>query len=115
MSYSTKGFLNKKNIINVSISRARDYLFILMPDDDTEKVENLRLIKQMEHYIKETGQYTEYSSRTIEQLMFGKPDYLENNSFSTAHQNVNVYGVPEQIYEIRSEDSAIDIQIHKKD
>ncbi len=115
MSDSKKGFLNKKNIINVSISRARDYLFILMPDDNTEKVENLRLIEQMEHYIKETEQYTEYSSCTIEQLMFGKPDYLENNSFSTAHQNVNVYGVPEQIYEIRSEDSAIDIQIHKKD
>lgn len=113
MSDSDKNFLNKKNIINVSISRARDYLFILMPDDDTEKVDNLRLIKRMEHYIKDTDQYTEYSSHTIEQMMFGKPDYLEENSFSTAHQNVNVYGLPEQIYEIRSEESAIDIQIKK--
>ena len=113
MSDSDKNFLNKKNIVNVSISRARDYLFILMPDDNTEKVDNLRLIKQMEQYIKDTDQYTEYSSRTIEQMMFGKPDYLEENSFSTAHQNVNVYGLPEQIYEIRSEESAIDIQIKK--
>lgn len=113
MSSSSSNFLNKKNIINVSISRARDYLFILMPDDNTENVDNLLLIKQMERYIKETDQYTEYSSQTIEQLMFGKSDYLEENSFSTAHQNVNVYGIPEQIYEIRSEDDAIDIQIKK--
>ena len=34
-------------------------------------------------------------------------------SFSTSHQSVNVYGLPEQKYEVRSEDNAIDIQIHK--
>lgn len=45
--------------------------------------------------------------------MFGKPNYIEENSFSTSHQSVNVYGLPEQKYEIRSEDNAIDIQIHK--
>ena len=106
-------FLNKKNIINVSISRARDYLFILMPDDETENVDNLLLIKKMESIIKESDDYTEYSSNDIEQLMFGKPNYLEGNSFSTSHQSVNVYGLPEQKYEIRSEDNAIDIQIHK--
>lgn len=106
-------FLNKKNIINVSISRARDYLFILMPDDDTENVDNLLLIKKMESIIKESNAYTEYSSNYIEQLMFGKSNYLEENAFSTSHQSVNVYGLPEQKYEIRSEDNAIDIQIHK--
>ena len=106
-------FLNKKNIINVSISRARDYLFILMPDDETENVDNLLLIKKMESIIKESDDYTEYSSNDIEQLMFGKPNYLEENSFSTSHQSVNVYGLPEQKYEIRSEDNAIDIQIHQ--
>lgn len=107
-------FLNKKNIINVSISRARDYLFILMPDDSTEKVENLLLIKKMERYIHESGQYVEYHSHEIEQKMFGDFKYLEKNAFSTSHQNVNVYGLPEQVYEIRSEESAIDIQIHKE-
>lgn len=106
-------FLNKKNIINVSISRARDYLFIVMPDDETENVENLLLIKKMESIIKESDYYTEYTSNDIEQLMFGRLNYLEENSFSTSHQSVNVYELPEQIYEIRSEDNAIDIQIYK--
>ena len=107
-------FLNIKNIINVSISRARDYLFVLMPDDNTENVDNLILIKKMEKYIKESNQYTEYNSDYIEKLMFGKSDYLEENTFTTSHQSVNVYELPEQIYEIRSEDNAIDIQIHKQ-
>ncbi|WP_044973544.1 AAA domain-containing protein [Ruminococcus sp. HUN007] len=107
-------FLNKKNIINVSISRARDYLFVLMPDDNTENVDNLILIKKMEKYIKESNQYTEYNSDYIEKLIFGKTDYLEENTFTTSHQSVNVYELPEQIYEIRSEDNAIDIQIHKQ-
>ena len=107
-------FLNKKNIINVSISRARDYLFIIMPDDDTENIDNLILLKKMEQFMKKSGQYTESFSHAIEKRIFGVSDYLEINSFSTSHQNVNVYGLPEQIYEIRSEETAIDIQVLKK-
>ena len=38
-------FLNKQNIINVAISRAKDYLFVLMPDEETDNVHNLFLIK----------------------------------------------------------------------
>ncbi len=107
-------FLNKKNIINVSISRARDYLFIIMPDDNTENADNLILLKKMEQFMKNSGQYTESFSHDIENMIFGVPDYLEINSFSTSHQNVNVYGLPEQVYEIRSEENAIDIQVLKK-
>jgi hypothetical protein len=106
-------FLNKLNIVNVSISRARDYLFILMPDDDTENVENLTLIKKIERLCKEQPVWSEQQSATIEKLMFGNESYLEDNSFSTGHQLVNVYGKPEKRYEIRSEDNAVDVQIHE--
>lgn len=40
-------FLNKKNIINIAISRARDYLFIVIPDDSTENVGGLTLVKSV--------------------------------------------------------------------
>ena len=113
ISSSTEMFLNKKNIINVSISRARDYLFIVMPDDNTENISNLRLIKKVESLIKHTNAWTEFSSPTLEGLMFGDAKYLENNAFSTSHQNVNVYGLPEKLYEVRTEDAAIDVQLHK--
>lgn len=105
-------FLNKLNIVNVSISRARDYLFILMPDNHTENVANLKLVKRVETYCKEQSSWSEYLSQDVEEIMFGSRTHLEDNSFSTSHQLVNVYGRPEILYEIRSEDSAVDIQIH---
>ena len=106
-------FLNKKNIINVSISRARDYLFIIMPDDDTDNINNLKLIKNVESLIKETEVWTETLTPELEEKIFGDKHCIENNSFSTSHQSVNVYGLPEKCYEIRTEDNAVDIQIHR--
>ena len=107
-------FLNKRNIINVSISRARDCLFVLMPDDETDHIERLKLVNDVERIIKGSSNYQEFRADEIEQLMFGRTGYIEENTFSTSHQNVNVYGLPEKRYEVRSEDAAIDVQIHDK-
>ena len=49
----------------------------------------------------------------MEEKIFGSNTYLEDNSFSTSHQLVNVYGKPEKRYEVRSEDNAVDVQIHE--
>ena len=106
-------FLNKLNIINVSISRAREKLFILMPDAETEHIERLKLVNKVERLIKNSEMYTEYRADEIEELIFGRTGYLEENTFSTSHQNVNVYGMPEKRYEVRSEETAIDVQIHE--
>ena len=114
ISASKEMFLNKKNIINVSISRARDYLFVVMPDDNTENINNLRLVKRVESLIQSTESWNEFESPDLEDLMFGDPKYLENNAFSTSHQSVNVYGLPEKTYEVRTEDAAVDVQIHKR-
>lgn len=113
ISDSKEMFLNKLNIINVSVSRARDYLVIVMPDEDTENVDNMTLIKKVQQLCMEQAEYTEMHTRDLEMLMFGKENFIEENSFSTSHQMVNVYGEPERRYEIRSEDSAVDVQIHK--
>ena len=113
ISASKAMFLNKQNIINVSISRARDYLFIVMPDDNTENITNLRLVRRVEQLIHDTDAWNEFLSPDLEDLMFGDPKYLENNAFSTSHQSVNVYGLPEKCYEVRTEDTAVDVQIHK--
>ena len=112
ISQSKEMFLNKLNIINVSISRARDYLFIVMPDDQTENVQNLMLVKRVEELCKEQHDYYEELTNHIELALFGSASYLEDNAFSTSHQQVNVYREPERRYEIRSEDSAVDVQIY---
>ncbi len=112
ISASPEMFLNKRNIINVSISRAKDYLFLIMPDDDTDNIQNLRLVKRVEQLVKQSDCYTEVNTPDLEKLMFGSSTYFEDNTFSTGHQSVNVYGLPEKCYEIRSEDTAVDVQIH---
>ena len=112
ISNSDKIFLNRKNIVNVAISRAKDYLFVIMPDDETDGVNELKLIKRVEGLIKEGSDYVETKSKWIENRIFNDPDYLEDHSFATGHQLVNVYGIPEQKYEIRSEENAIDVQVH---
>lgn len=113
ISSSDRLFLNKQNILNVAISRARDYLFLIMPDDNTDNVLNLKKVKLIERLMKKSAAFVEYNSPTIEELMFGSSAYIEENSFATSHQTVNVYGQPEMKYEIRSEDSAVDVQIHR--
>ena len=105
-------FLNKKNIINVSISRARDYLFIIMPDDNTDNVDNLKLIKRIERLCSQVD-HTMIETKEIEKIIWNSETYIEDNSFATSHQKVNVYGEPEHRYEIRSESEAVDVQIHK--
>lgn len=114
ISTSKNMFLNKKNIINVSISRARDYLFVVMPDDNTENIGNLKLVNRVESLIKRTESWQENLTPNLEEEIFGDSCYLENNSFSTTHQNVNVYGLPETCYEIRTEENAVDVQIHRE-
>ena len=114
ISTSPQMFLNKQNILNVAISRARDYLFIVMPDDQTENIGNLQKIAKIEEFVKLGGAFSEYASHTIEEKILDNAHYLEENTFATGHQMVNVYRKPERYYEVRSDDSAIDVQIHGK-
>ena len=83
-----------------------------MPDDETENIENLSLVKQVEQICTDTDVCAIMDTQTLEKKIFGKKDYIENNAFSTSHQSVNVYCKPEMKYEIRSEENTVDIQIH---
>ena len=114
ISASRQMFLNKQNILNVAISRARDYLFIVLPDGQTEGLGNLRKVARIESLVKTGGVFCEYESHAIEEVILGNARFLEENTFSTGHQMVNVYLKPERHYEVRSDESAIDVQIHEK-
>ncbi len=116
ISESPEMFLNKQNILNVSISRARDYLFVLMPDDRTENIFNLKKIQRIVNLINEKAKdnSTQFHSSDIEKVMFKNKDFIEQNSFSTTHQSVNVYSEAEMLYEIRCEETAIDIQVSRQ-
>lgn len=105
-------FVNRKNILNVAISRAKDYLFILMPDKKYENFDNLVEARRVGHYaLEQRDSMSFYHSQEIEKIIFGDDNYLFNNSFVTNHQLGNVYTKPISQYEIRLDDSSMDIQV----
>lgn len=115
ISKSPNMFLNRRNIVNVAISRAKDYLILLIPDKNTDKVWNLTELGRLLDIIRKdlNGHYWEKSSEEIEELLFKQSNYLEINTFATTHQNINVYTEPEKQFEIRVEEIAVDVQIRK--
>ncbi len=104
--------VNDPNIINVAISRARDYLFILMPEKEMYGFECLYQIISMGNIVvKESGSYSVNTADKIEQIIFGEKGYIEKNTFVTTHQLANVYSKPASLYEVRIDDNSVDIQI----
>lgn len=112
---SPEMFLNKQNILNVAISRAKDYLFILMPDETSPNVQNLKKVNQIANlcFVSGNKNYAAFKSQEIEKKLFGSHTYIFDNSFATSHQKVNVYSEAVKKYEIRCEDIAVDVQIRK--
>lgn len=100
--------INNENIINVAMSRARDYIFFLMPEKDEDG-----------YHIKDRlGSIIDIKNRSIhfcgdiEKAIFGNPNYIYENSSIQCHQSVNVFYDNRAKYEIRLSDTALDIQIN---
>jgi hypothetical protein len=107
---SSNIFLNKQNILNVSISRAKDYLILLIP----ELEEGLEQIKRMTDILRgpEISPHCRwFKAEEVERVMFKQANYIYENSFVTTHQKVNVYSKPDKKYEVRCEENAIDVQL----
>ncbi len=107
-------FLNRKYLINVAISRAKDYLVVLYPEHGTG-VESTSNIVSLENIIKnELGlrlnDITIHSNQ-IEKRLFHNSKYIEENVFTNKHQLVNVYGKAEKAFMIKEAKNAIDIQL----
>ena len=47
----------------------------------------------------------------IEEFLFNEKNYIENNSYVSGHDNVNVFGLSEMKFFIKANDTAIDIQL----
>ena len=116
--YASKSFVNRQNIVNVAISRARDCLFILMPDTETYGFKNLKklggLVNSATTELK--NETSLIHSTELEKRMFDDSNWIDRNTFVTSHQLANVYGDSNYKYEVRIDDNAVDIQFgHKAD
>lgn len=114
---SPRSFLNKRNILNVAISRARDKMILLIPYDPENEVNinDLHQIRWIEHLasslIECKGQVQGFLAKDIERVFWGSDSFIDDNAFSTTHQNVNIYTNAARNYEIRYDENAIDVQV----
>lgn len=106
-----KALLSKEYIYNVAISRAKDYLIILHP---YSVIPNNFFIKKIRHSYKTNfGNTKILNASDIENILFNERNYIENNSYVSGHDNVNVFGLSEMKYFIKANDTAIDIQLRE--
>lgn len=104
-----KSLLSKEYIYNVAISRARDYLIVLYP---FSAIPNNHYINNIVHSYKFNFSNTKFlNTNDIEDVLFNDGNFIENNSYVSGHDNVNVFGLSEMKYFIKANDTAIDIQL----
>lgn len=104
-----KSLLSKEYIYNVAISRAKDYLIILHPYSTIKENEFINKIGKSYHG--NFGATNILNSKDVERTLFKEENYIEYNSYASGHDNVNVFGLSKMKYFIKSNDSAIDIQL----
>jgi hypothetical protein len=104
-----KCLLSKEYIYNVAISRAKDYLIILHPYSTIK--DNVFIDKISQSFKRNFGTHLVRPSSEIEKIIFGNDKFIEDNSYVSGHDNVNVFGLTEMKYFIKSSESAIDIQL----
>jgi hypothetical protein len=104
-----KALLSKEYIYNVAISRAKDYLVVLHP---FTAIRNNKFINEIGiSYKNNFGNIKILNTKVIEKTLFNKENYIENNSYVSGHDNVNVFGLSDMKYFIKANDTAIDIQL----
>jgi hypothetical protein len=100
--------VNNLNIINVAISRARDYLFFVVPEGQIDGFG----IKNRLGEIIDVNNRAIFHCSELEKVIFGADNYIEKNTTVTCHMPVNVYYESATEYEIRWDENSLDIQIH---
>lgn len=104
-----KALLSKEYIYNVAISRAKDYLIVLHP---YTAIKNNDFINKIGiSYRKNFGNAKILNAKEVEKILFNDENYIENNSYVSGHDNVNVFGISEMKYFIKANNEAIDIQL----
>lgn len=100
--------INKLNIINVAMSRARDYIFFIVPDKQFpgffRREELWKLVNQNDKTVQKCWE--------IEKTIFDNPNYIYDNTNIAPHLPVNVYYDTHALYEVRIDESTLDIQIN---
>ncbi len=105
---SSQSHINKENIINVAMSRARDYIFFILPSG---QIDGYNIKNRLGNIIDSKDRTLQYCSN-IENVIFGNRNYIYENTNVSSHLPVNVFYDNHAKYEVRIDDTALDIQIN---
>lgn len=103
-----RSLLSKEYLYNVAISRAEQQLWVLHPE--YAKSEN-HFMKDLIRIAEENDSCNHLHSSAIEKALLKQPDFIENNSYFSGHDSINLFTKAEQNYFIKASKSAIDIQL----
>jgi hypothetical protein len=99
--------LNKQHLLNVAISRAKDYLILLIPDiDGIEQIKRLETIVENPQ-IKANSQ--QLKAAEIEQILFQQANYIEENTEILRHQSINIYTNSTKKYIVSLDEKVVDV------
>ena len=108
-----KSLLANDFIYNVAISRAKDYLVIVNPFQKLTDNQFINRLKSIQfNYTKEN--VIIQTSELFENIIFGNGRFLDENTFITRHDDVNVYISDVYRYYIKKNEISIDFQITNK-
>ncbi len=103
--------VNNENIINVAISRARDYIFFVLPNGQPK---GFFMKNRIGHVLPKTGASI-IKCKDLEKVIFnGNDNYIYENTHVTCHMPVNVYCEVNAVYEVKMSENAIDIKINPR-
>ena len=105
---SRDSHVNNLNLVNVALSRARDYMFIVTPQNS---IPGFTMKADIANLLSASDKSVMYCS-DIEKQLWGDSNFIYHNTNVSLHMPVNVFYEPESIYEVRKDDSAVDIQIN---
>jgi hypothetical protein len=112
MNIGQNSHVNNQNVINVAMSRAKDYLFFLVPDNKMEGFYTRDILGKLA-VNNEINHKILYCS-DIEELMFNNKNFIKSNTNVSCHTPINIYCDSTCLYEVRKDDKAVDIQINEK-
>lgn len=106
-----KSLLSKHYIYNVAISRAEDYLVIVAPFEDISNNEHIVSLQKI-HSLTNNTTINLYDSKAMEEMIFGDPEFIKENSYVTTHDDINVFNNTTWKYYVKRASTAIDFQLN---
>lgn len=102
--------INNLNIMNVAMSRAKDYVFFLSPE---KRVGEKAIYPMNDELFRQLPDgFNFHHAHAIEKIMFDDETYIAKNASLKSHLPVNVSTPSGKRYEVRISDTALDIQIN---